>query len=324
MEHSITFASLDSNKKLVYSRTQDTNYVQGKTYYKKNESGVWTVIQRDHANGSNNEDPIPDGEELYEKSYLSAPEMRKNTYDDWHLVSKVRPAFAPPTQKTKYIDIPGASSQLDLSEAITGYPVFNNREGTFEFMVLNDYQPWYKLYADVKDAIHGKRLKAYLEDDKNWYYEGRFTVSAYAAGDSASNPWSKLTISYSVDPYKWYDASSLDDWLWDPFNFYTGVILAPAFKNIEVTSEYKNRVFDESFIGNAPFCPELIVDTLDGLGVTLRLVNPTLGIDITHDVPNGTTTLYDFVFYGNEVTLYYKTKGETTGHLSIGFRQGRL
>lgn len=56
----------------------------------------------------------------------------KNTWDDWHIVPSSRPVIKPPTKKTNYLDIPGADGNLDLSEALTGYPVYNNREGSIE------------------------------------------------------------------------------------------------------------------------------------------------------------------------------------------------
>ena len=74
--------------------------------------------------------------------YHSITFGEKNTWDDWRLVSPVLPSFAPPTQKTTYLDIPGASGVIDLSEMLTGYPIFNNREGSFEFLRLNGYESW--------------------------------------------------------------------------------------------------------------------------------------------------------------------------------------
>ena len=73
------------------------------------------------------------------KSYHSVNFGDKNTWDDWKLVPSNRPVIDPPTQKTNYIDIPGADGSLDISTALTGYPVYNDRVGSIEFIVMNDY-----------------------------------------------------------------------------------------------------------------------------------------------------------------------------------------
>ena len=63
----------------------------------------------------------------------------KNTWDDWKLVAAERPFVAPPTPKTNMVDIPGASSELDFSEELTGYPTYENRTGSIEFTITDQY-----------------------------------------------------------------------------------------------------------------------------------------------------------------------------------------
>ena len=41
--------------------------------------------------------------------------IKLNTYDDWHLVPETRPLVTPPTQKTKYLDIPGANGTCPIA-----------------------------------------------------------------------------------------------------------------------------------------------------------------------------------------------------------------
>ena len=64
----------------------------------------------------------------------------KNTWDDWKIVPASRPVFKSPALKKKTIEIPGADGFIDLSESLTGYPVYSNREGSFEFVVMNDFK----------------------------------------------------------------------------------------------------------------------------------------------------------------------------------------
>lgn len=126
----------------------------------------------------------------------------RNSYSNWHLVSKSRLLFNPPKVKTKYIDIPGANGHIDMTDVLGGTPYYENREGSFEFYVLNDYpsghSSWVTRYADIMNFLHGMPCKAILDDDPGYYYKGRFSVDSWGSDSS----WSTITISYSVDPYK--------------------------------------------------------------------------------------------------------------------------
>lgn len=131
--------------------------------------------------------------------YHSVTFGNKNSWDDWHLVPKSRVIFAPPAVKTKYVDIPGANGSLDMTEALTGSPAYENREGTLEFIVVNGYGSWADRYSEIMTYLHGKRLSAVLEDDPNYYYTGRFAVDSWGSDGS----WSVITISYNVSPFKY-------------------------------------------------------------------------------------------------------------------------
>ena len=75
----------------------------------------------------------------------------KNTWDDWHILAESRPVFAPPEPKTNYIDVPGGNGSLDLSEALTRYPTYINRTGTFKFKVMNDYEVGNRIVLESND-----------------------------------------------------------------------------------------------------------------------------------------------------------------------------
>lgn len=252
--------------------------------------------------------------------YHSITFGEKNTWDDWRLVPSSRPVFNPPAQKVKTLDIPGGDGVIDLSQALTGYPVYQNRTGSIEFIVMNGFKPWHMAYSDIMDYLHGQTMRAVLEDDPEYFYEGRFTVNAW----KSEKDWSRITIDYSVGPYKWSVLSSLDDWLWDPFNFQNGIIRTVLFKDIAVTTDVKSRKLDAALFGRAPVCPRFDVSSTAGRGVHVRFVNPQLGIDISKLLPDGTIQIPEFVFFGTQDTTIYLWCDSGTGTVSIDFRQGRL
>ena len=122
-----------------------------------------------------------------------------NTWDDWHLVPMSRPVINPPTKKTVFVDIPGADGRLDLSEVVSGGPVYNNRTGSIEFMVQNGFKPWSEMFSTVMNALHGKYMNVSLDDDPEWHYRGLISVSKWATGDH----YSTITIDYDLEPYKY-------------------------------------------------------------------------------------------------------------------------
>lgn len=126
----------------------------------------------------------------------------KNTYDDWKLVPDSRPVVVPPEPKFIFDEIPGASGSLDLSSTLTGFVSYQDRTGSFDFIVLNDYGEWHERYSEIMGYLHGKRMRMSLEDDPNYFYIGRFSVSSWDSGEN----WSTISIDYHLDPFK-YSAS---------------------------------------------------------------------------------------------------------------------
>ncbi len=122
----------------------------------------------------------------------------RNTWEDWHLIPSSRPVFSPPPKKKKTVDIPGSDGSLDLSEVVSGKPVYENRTGSMEFIVANGFKPWQELYSEIMNYLHGKRMKAVLSDDPDHYYEGAFDISEWRSEDH----YSTITIEYEVSPYK--------------------------------------------------------------------------------------------------------------------------
>lgn len=206
----------------------------------------------------------------------------KNTWEDWHLVPSSRPVFSPPALKKKTLDIPGGDGLIDLSDSLTGYSVYNNREGSFEFIVMNDYWEWQEAYSTIMDYLHGIKMTAFLEDDPDYYYEGRFTVSDWKSDKN----YSLIVIDYDVAPYKRKFEESV--------------------KNIQVTTTKQLYTFNTDFYGREPVCPVFHVETSGEQGMTIGFVNDNLNISATKQVSDGKIQIPEFVFYGNSVKIYFQ------------------
>lgn len=249
--------------------------------------------------------------------YHSVTFGEKNTYDDWHLVSATRPFFNPPEYISSYLEIPGSSGNIDLSEALTGYPTYRNRTGELTFIILNGYRSWVDSYSELVEYFNGKRMKAVLEDDPDFYYEGRFTVSEWIT----SSPRSGFTISYNLDPYKWSKHTSLNSWLWDPFVFATDTTYVSPFESIKVDSDsWWKKTFLKTDFGIAPVCPRFIVHT-SGDGMDMKYVNKSLHISKELHLNNGDNYFPEVIFYGpSDYELYFKGHGT----VSMEFHYGRF
>lgn len=189
-------------------------------------------------------------------SDFSNPNDKANTWDDWHLIPYPRPHVAPPQPNFKTVEIPGMNGIVNLSKVLTGYTTYKNRTGQWDFYVDNDHWPWATAYSAIMMFVHGKLMKCTLEDDPDYYYYGTLAVDNW----SSDKTHSRISIKYNFYPYKKDIYTSLDDWLWDPFNFETGVIHNSA-RNISVASEEKTFMVVGT---DDPGIPELIVSSVNG------------------------------------------------------------
>lgn len=244
----------------------------------------------------------------------------KNTWDDWHLVSSVRPFVQVPSIKERKISVPGQDGFLDLSSVVCGYPNFNRREGSWSFLVMNDYQDWIDMYNEMREFVNGHEFNIILEDDPAYMYHGRIFVDDW----KSTTPRSTVIIRYSLEPYKWHITSTGEDWLWDPFSFETGIITDGDCRDIEVhtTSDWTEFKFDPEICGTAPISMSIsVTPKVSGRSMTFRFVNYVLAIDVTVTIgPGSYVFVPEFVLYGNNSSLFVKGDGK----FSIDFRAGRF
>lgn len=148
----------------------------------------------------------------------------KNTWDEWQMmpVGEGKIEFSSPKPKTDYVSVPGSSNFLDFSEVLTGYPTYDPREGSLKFRFKQTNKSVRARWQDFKNFVHGQKVTIVNEDEPEYYYEGRMSV-----GDleyKSRGDWADVDVNYVLNAYKAEIVASDEDWLWNPFNFESGVI----------------------------------------------------------------------------------------------------
>ena len=159
----------------------------------------------------------------------------RHTYKDWNLIL-ISTDIGFPDPKTETIDIPGADGELDFSEVLTGDISYNNRTISIQLEMVDKFENWRNKISEISNYLHGKKLKIIFDEDPSFYYFGRLSVNDFKSNKSTGT----ITIEANVEPYKYDLFSSLEDWLWDPFNFDNGII--NETNNLQVDGELEVKI----------------------------------------------------------------------------------
>lgn len=132
----------------------------------------------------------------------------KNTYDDFGLIPTSRPIINPPSPSFSYIEVPGKSGVIDLSESLTGRVTYSNRKGSIEFLVPRE-KNWSEMYSTLMSFLHGRFMRIVLEDDPLYYYEGRLSINSWNSNKNNSI----ITIDYDLSPFKYETTNAVDGYI---------------------------------------------------------------------------------------------------------------
>ncbi len=181
---------------------------------------------------------------------------------DWGLVIGNNNYIGEPEQETNYVEIPGASCCLDMSEALTGHPVFKSRKINVLLGGMRERSRWDNVISEIRNEIHGQIVHLIFDNDLNYYWRGRVTVCDF----DRVRELGTFTLSVPMaDPYKYDVFDTVDPWEWDPFDFENGVIRYLGPMNINNTSVVVPR-------GGMETVPVFVINeiTTDELKVTVN------------------------------------------------------
>lgn len=117
------------------------------------------------------------------------------SYDDLYLILASK-EIGSPKEKKNTIAIEGADGELDLTEFF-GSVKYDNR--TLKFSFSSMAYPFADHYSMVLNALHGQKVHIVLDEDPNWYYVGRLSVSPYTSDKNIG----KIDIEADCEPYKY-------------------------------------------------------------------------------------------------------------------------
>lgn len=121
-----------------------------------------------------------------------------HTYDEYGMIMMSRPHTGEPAPKTYSQDIPGADGALDLTEATTGEVKYSNRPIETKYLKMIPLEQQAAFKSRLMHDLHGKKLQVILDEDPNYYYYGRVSVTL----DEAHHNRMYFTISVDAEPFK--------------------------------------------------------------------------------------------------------------------------
>lgn len=205
------------------------------------------------------------------------------TWSDLGLVPREQLFFEIPILKTNYVDIPGRSGKLDLTNCLTPWNYYDNLTGSFEFYMI-DPKRFSGTKSTTENFLSGRTNRekiAYLNSFFNgdnmrcWFgntytgqcREGRFWISSIHTEEDITY----ISISYDVLPYSYY---------------------ATLYNKKETTVTVTN--------------------------IPIGHLNPGESIDITEEVDSNFSRLYSTIFPITPVKI--GTRLLTTGAFSILYK----
>lgn len=164
----------------------------------------------------------------------------RSTFYDWHLILTAK-STTPPEPKTNLVNIDGINGSLDLSEALTGDVVYNDRTVTASFWT--DYgkrADRENILQEILTAVHGRKIKIVDPDYPDYYFYGRVKIKSY----SNILPYMTLSLEAICDPWRYAKEETT--------------------RKIEVTDVEVNAVIYNH--GVKKLCPSIVVEGSVTLG----------------------------------------------------------
>lgn len=106
-----------------------------------------------------------------------------------------------PEIQTHYVEVEGMDGSLDLTEDLSGRPVYKDRTLKLTFdSPAGTYEAYTALCSRIDSRLHGRRCEITLDTDPDWFYLGRGKWSHTKDADGVETH----VFTATVKPYKYY------------------------------------------------------------------------------------------------------------------------
>lgn len=156
--------------------------------------------------------PLRYSADIYPEQLRTSGKTGKSTWTDWNLMPVERLTVVPPEPKYNFVDIPGASFEMDLTESVTGFVNYGPRVGSWEFVSVDRTRKYYELYTEIMEFLQGKLSRVILRPDMDYYYQGRLAVNEFKSDPNNS----RIVLDYHFAPFKYGyndDLDQLENWV---------------------------------------------------------------------------------------------------------------
>ena len=103
-----------------------------------------------------------------------------------------------PSVKKAVVEIEGADGSIDYTDFFGG-PKYGDVTHKFTFSTIVPRNDFSTQYSNIKNALHGQKLRIVDDDDPGFYYVGRCYVSSFTSEKGIG----QISIECECEPYKY-------------------------------------------------------------------------------------------------------------------------
>lgn len=120
-----------------------------------------------------------------------------DTLTTWGLVLLDDLTISGPVAKEELVDLPGADGTLDYTDALVGYPLFEDRTVSFTLFKRMDEATRATTRQSMLTLFGGRKVTLITPDLPGYYWEGRMSI-----GEMSGYNGGRIPCSVRVKPYR--------------------------------------------------------------------------------------------------------------------------